>query len=71
MAEVFALDPRLAAERPLSLWAYGVGATEGLAFAHHSEALAWLREHGFVPVDYPRLRQILSAVSGAAPGPAA
>jgi len=41
------LDPRLAAQRPLSMWCYGVGATEGLAFAAHSEALEWLREHGF------------------------
>jgi DNA ligase (NAD+) len=41
------LDPRLAAQRPLSLWCYGVGAAEGVAFAEHSEALAWLREHGF------------------------
>ncbi|HEU4656763.1 MAG TPA: NAD-dependent DNA ligase LigA [Capillimicrobium sp.] len=41
------LDPNLARQRPLSLWAYGVGATEGLAFDHHSEALAWLRDHGF------------------------
>ena len=41
------LDPKLAAERPLSLWCYGVGATEGLAFAAHWEALEWLRAHGF------------------------
>jgi DNA ligase (NAD+) len=41
------LDSRLAAERPLSLWCYGVGATEGLAFGSHWEALAWLRAHGF------------------------
>jgi DNA ligase (NAD+) len=41
------LDPRLAAQRPLSLWCYGVGVTEGLAFAAHSDALAWLRAHGF------------------------
>ena len=27
------LDPALAAERPLSMWCYGIGATEGLAFA--------------------------------------
>ena len=27
------LDPALARERPLSMWCYGVGATEGLAFA--------------------------------------
>jgi DNA ligase (NAD+) len=41
------LDPRLAAQRPLSLWCYGVGAAEGVAFAQHSEALAWLGGHGF------------------------
>jgi DNA ligase (NAD+) len=41
------LDPRLAAQRPLSLWCYGVGVTEGLTFAAHSEALEWLRAHGF------------------------
>jgi DNA ligase (NAD+) len=41
------LDPRLAADRPLSFWAYAVGVTEDLRFAHHSEALDWLRDHGF------------------------
>jgi DNA ligase (NAD+) len=41
------LDPRLAADRPLSMWCYGIGATDGLSFEAHSEALAWLREHGF------------------------
>jgi DNA ligase (NAD+) len=41
------LDPALAAERPLSMWAYQVGVTDGLHFTTHREALAWLREHGF------------------------
>ena len=41
------LDPQLAAERPLSMWCYGVGAAEGVAFATHWDALQWLREHGF------------------------
>jgi DNA ligase (NAD+) len=41
------LDPQLAAERPLSMWCYGVGATEGIAFGGHWESLEWLREHGF------------------------
>ncbi len=41
------LDPRLAAQRPLSMWCYGVGATDGLTFTRHSEALAWLADHGF------------------------
>ena len=41
------LDPALARERPLSLWCYGIGATEGLALSSHHEALEWLRAHGF------------------------
>jgi DNA ligase (NAD+) len=43
------LDPRLAAQRPLSLWCYAIGAVEGdaVAFARHSDALDWLRAHGF------------------------
>ncbi len=41
------LDPKLAAQRPLSMWCYGVGAVEGVSFATHWEALQWLRGHGF------------------------
>ncbi len=41
------LDPALAAERPLSIWCYQVGVTEGLSFNTHWEGLRWLREHGF------------------------
>jgi DNA ligase (NAD+) len=41
------LDPALAAERPLSMWCYGIGVTEGLSLASHWEALEWLRGHGF------------------------
>ena len=41
------LDPALAAERPLSMWCYGLGVTEGLTLGSHWEALEWLREHGF------------------------
>nr|MBA3820202.1 NAD-dependent DNA ligase LigA [Deltaproteobacteria bacterium] len=41
------LDPALAAERPLSMWCYGIGVTEGLRFAGHWEGLEWLRAHGF------------------------
>jgi DNA ligase (NAD+) len=42
------LDPKLAAQRPLSMWCYGVGAVEGHALHTHWEALTWLREHGFL-----------------------
>jgi DNA ligase (NAD+) len=41
------LDPKLAAERPLSFWAYGIGATDGISFANHLESLEWLRDHRF------------------------
>jgi DNA ligase (NAD+) len=41
------LDPADAAKRPLSIWCYQVGVTEGLSFSTHSQALGWLREHGF------------------------
>src|SRR3954465_1837285 len=41
------LDPALAAERPLSMWCYGIGVTEGLSLTSHWEALEWLRGHGF------------------------
>ena len=41
------LDPKLAADRPLRLWCYAIGATEGISFDTHWGALEWLREHRF------------------------
>ena len=41
------LDPALTAQRPLSMWAYGIGAVEGLELTNQWEVLTWLREHGF------------------------
>ena len=41
------LDPKVAASRPLSIWAYSIGALEGIAFATHKESLDWLAEKGF------------------------
>jgi DNA ligase (NAD+) len=50
------LDPKLAAERPLSMWCYGVGVTDGIAFTSHWDSLQWLRAHGFrVNADIARL----------------
>ena len=40
-------DPALAAERPLQIWAYGIGFREGVEHATHSAELEWLRERGF------------------------
>ncbi len=41
------LDPRLAAERPLQIWAYGIGYRQGVDHATHMDELEWLRERGF------------------------
>ncbi|HEY8465591.1 MAG TPA: NAD-dependent DNA ligase LigA, partial [Solirubrobacterales bacterium] len=41
------LDPRIAAERPLSVWCYGIGARRGVEHATHWDEIEWLREHGF------------------------
>jgi DNA ligase (NAD+) len=51
------LDPKLAADRPLSLWCYAIGATEGITFDAHWEGLEWLRAHRFpVHPDVKKLR---------------
>ncbi|HEY3728110.1 MAG TPA: NAD-dependent DNA ligase LigA [Solirubrobacteraceae bacterium] len=52
------LDPKLAADRPLSLWCYAIGVTDGLAFSSHWEALEWLRAHRF-PV-HPDVKKLQS-----------
>ena len=41
------LDPSLAAERPLSIWSYGLGAVQGLDLPTHGAEIEWLRERGF------------------------
>jgi DNA ligase (NAD+) len=40
------LDPQITASRPLSMWCYGVGASEGIEFESHWDSLEWMREHG-------------------------
>jgi DNA ligase (NAD+) len=41
------LNPTIAAERPLSIWCYGIGAAEGVSPGTHAEEIEWLREQGF------------------------
>jgi DNA ligase (NAD+) len=41
------LDPKLAAERPLSTWIYGIGAVEGIDLPTHMAEVEWLQEQGF------------------------
>jgi DNA ligase (NAD+) len=51
------LDPKLAADRPLSLWCYAIGATEGITFDSHWDSLEWLGAHRFpVHPDVKKLR---------------
>jgi DNA ligase (NAD+) len=40
------LDPKDAAERPLDVWCYAVGYSEGLDLPDHHSALEWLRAAG-------------------------
>ena len=40
-------DSSITAARPLSFWAYGVGAHAGVELATHWETLQWLKRHGF------------------------
>jgi DNA ligase (NAD+) len=39
-------DPEVTRQRPLSVWCHGLGAVEGISFASHSQALAWLSDAG-------------------------
>src|SRR5260221_9736821 len=48
-------DSSITASRPLAVWVYGIGASEGLAPRSHHETLAWLREHGFRTNPYVEL----------------
>ncbi len=41
------LDPKLAAERPLSTWFYGIGAVHGLDLPTHMAEVEWLADRGF------------------------
>jgi DNA ligase (NAD+) len=41
------LDPEVTRSRPLSIWCYGIGASEGLDHSTHHESIEWLRNAGF------------------------
>jgi DNA ligase (NAD+) len=40
-------NPAITADRPLSVWVYGTGHSEGVDFGGQFEMLEWLRERGF------------------------
>ncbi|HEU5298325.1 MAG TPA: NAD-dependent DNA ligase LigA [bacterium] len=52
------LDARITASRPLDIYAYGVGAVEGLDLRTHLDALRWLEKAG-VPIN-PHTRRCAS-----------
>ena len=59
------LDPKVAAERPLSIWCYGIGSTEGVELETHYESLQWLRDHGFRVNRDVKLHRTIEGVIGA------
>ncbi len=52
------LDPAVAASRPLDVWCYAIGFSEGLHLTDHHSALDWLRAQGF------RVNPHISVVEG-------
>jgi DNA ligase (NAD+) len=57
------LNPRITADRELSIWIYGLGQREGLALETQWELLAWLREHGFRTNPYAERHESIDDVA--------
>ncbi|MEX2210748.1 MAG: NAD-dependent DNA ligase LigA [Gaiellaceae bacterium] len=57
------LNPQITAERDLSIWVYGFGASEGVEFASQFEAIQWLREHGFRTNPFTERHESIEAVA--------
>jgi DNA ligase (NAD+) len=58
-------DSRITASRPLAMWSYGIGRSEGLQLDSHWETLTWLREHGFRTNPYAERLETIEAVAKA------
>ncbi|HEX2044519.1 MAG TPA: NAD-dependent DNA ligase LigA [Gaiellaceae bacterium] len=58
-------DPGVTAARPLSIWVYGTGYSEGLDLATQWETLAWLRERGFRTNPYAERLETVEQVAAA------
>ena len=59
------LNPRITAERDLSIWVYGFGALDGVGFDSQFEALEWLRQHGFRTNPFSERHETVDAVARA------
>jgi DNA ligase (NAD+) len=57
------LNPKITAERELSIWVYGVGHREGVEFKTQWEVLCWLRERGFRTNPFAARQESLEAVA--------
>ncbi len=55
----------ITADRPLSVWAYGVGAHEGVELRSHMHTLEWLKAHGFPINPYAERLESIDAVAKA------
>jgi DNA ligase (NAD+) len=58
-------DSKITAERPLAVWAYGIGARDGLDLASHAETLEWLRLQGFPTNPFAERLESIEAVAEA------
>jgi len=58
-------DPRVTAQRPLSMWAYGIGAIEGMRASTQMELLGWLADAGFPVNSAIALHEGIAAASAA------
>ncbi|MCW2965064.1 MAG: ligase, NAD-dependent [Actinomycetia bacterium] len=58
-------NPAITASRPLSFWAYGVGAHEGVELRTHWETLQWLKQHGFPINPFAERLESIEAVAKA------
>jgi DNA ligase (NAD+) len=59
------LNPKITADRELSIWVYGIGHSEGIGFESHWEILRWLREHGFRANPFAERHDSLESVARA------
>ncbi len=61
-------DSTITARRPLSVWAYGVGARDGVDLESHWQTLQWLKERGFPINPFAERLESIDAVAEACRG---
>jgi len=57
------LNPEITASRPLSIWVYGIGYSEGLELESQWETLTWLRERGFRTNPFAERHETMDSVA--------